>query len=105
MKLPDPKNVDCDELVDALRMSADIMTRIDGDRAIMNKSRLTCGQVQDAFRLMLIAADKLQQARDVLGWLNARGGLGHETHELISNALGPPPFADSTSMSTDGVKE
>lgn len=59
MKLPHPDSVDPHELADALRMSADIMVRIDGDRDHMNTSRLTCGQIQGAFRLMLIAADKL----------------------------------------------
>lgn len=57
MRLPKPETV---ELIDSLRMSVNIMTRIDGDRDHMNTSRLTCGQVQGAARLMLIAANKLE---------------------------------------------
>jgi hypothetical protein len=59
MKLPDPTTVDPIELADMLRVSADLMIRIDGDRDHMNTSRLTCGQVQGAYRLMLIAAERL----------------------------------------------
>jgi hypothetical protein len=59
MKLPDPQTVNPDELIDSLRVSADLMIRIDGDRDYGNKSNLTAGQVRDAFRLMLIAADAI----------------------------------------------
>jgi hypothetical protein len=64
MKLPDPQTVNPVELIESLRMSADIMIRIDGDRDYGNKSNLTAGQVRDAFRLMLIAADAIDLWRD-----------------------------------------
>lgn len=67
MKLPASENVDPQELIESLRMSADIMVRIDGDRDHMNTSRLTCGQVQGAFRLMLIAANKLEETTAMRG--------------------------------------
>lgn len=59
MKIPNPANVDSAELASALRSFADLFTLIDGDRDHMNTSRLMCGQVQDATRLMVIAAAKL----------------------------------------------
>lgn len=59
MQLPDPDTIEPMALAVGLRLHADLMIAIDGDRDHMNQSRLTCEQTQRAFRLMLIAAEKL----------------------------------------------
>lgn len=60
MRLPDGKTIDADDLAKALRMTADMMIKTDGDRDEGNESGLKVFQVQAAFRLMVLAADKLE---------------------------------------------
>lgn len=63
MRLPHPDTVDAVDLAKNLRLLADHMILTDGDRDHMNTSRLTCENVRNAFRLMLMAADKLAPPR------------------------------------------
>lgn len=59
MKLPDAEKVDPAVIASLLRTWADVMIRHDGDRDHMSPSSLRCGQTQSAFKLMMLAANKL----------------------------------------------